>query len=191
LNFDLRKSLRRIKPEQRTAALARRSDNALPFVSDDVSAGPELLLDTCVYIDAVQGRLPVEVEGLFAVRRLNHSGVALAELTHLLGRLDPRDHRTEWVCSEISGMILDIRLHRLKAPSLQTLGEAGVLAGLAARLAGVESSRRQALLNDAMLYLQAIEQGQIVLTRNIREFDWFDQLMPGNRILFYHGVTGT
>ncbi len=151
----------------------------------DVSAGPELLLDTCVYIDAMQGRLPVEVDGLFAARRLNHSGVALAELTHLLGRLDPRDHRTERVCSEISGVILDIRSHRLKAPSVQTLGEAGILAGLAMRLAGVGSERRQALLNDAVLYLQAIEHGQILLTRNIREFDWFDQLLPSNRILLY------
>jgi hypothetical protein len=51
------------------------------------------------------------------------------------------------------------------------VGEVGILAGLAARLAGVESERKQALLNDAMLYLQAIEQGQILLTRNIREFD--------------------
>jgi hypothetical protein len=185
LNFDLRKSLRRIKPEQRTAALVRRPDDALPFVTDDVSAGPELLLDTCVYIDALQGRLPAEVDGLFAVRRLNHSGVAVAELTHLLGHLDPRDNRTEQVCSEISGAIQDIRQYRLKAPSLQTLGEAGILAGLAARLAAVESGRKHALLNDAVLYLQAMEHGQIVLTRNLREFDWFDQLLPANRILFY------
>jgi hypothetical protein len=185
LNFDLKKSLRRIKPEQRTGALARRPDDALPFVTDEAGAGPNLLLDTCVYIDTMQGRLPAEVDGLFAARRLNHSGVALAELSHLLGRLDPRDPRTERVCSEISGVILDIRPHRLKTPSLQTLCDAGILAGLAARLAGVESGRRQAFLNDAVLYLQAIEYGQIVLTRNIREFDWFDQLLPCNRILFY------
>jgi hypothetical protein len=154
-------------------------------VTDEVSAGPELLLDTCVYVDAMQGRLPAAVDSLFAVRRLNHSGVALAELTHLFGRLDPQDRRTRRVCGEISGVIIDIRPHRLKAPSLQTLGEAGILAGLAARLAGVESTRLQALLNDAVLYLQAIEHRQIVLTRNLREFDWFDQLLPCNRILFY------
>jgi len=33
------------------------------------------------------------------------------------------------------------------------------------------------------VHLQAVEQGQTVLTRNVREFDWFDQLLPGNRIL--------
>jgi len=148
-------------------------------------AGPDLLLDTCVYIDVIQDRIPADVEALFAARRLNHSGIALAELTHLLGRLDPRDHRTEPVCSEISGVISEIRPHRLSSPSLKTMGDAGILAGLASRLAGVESARRQALLNDAMLYLQTIEQGLTLLTRNIREFDWFDQLLPSNRVLFY------
>jgi hypothetical protein len=185
LNFDLKKSLRRIKPAQRTAGLTRRSDKALLFVSENVRAGPELLLDTCVYIDVMQDHIPAEVDSLFAARRLNHSGIALAELTHLLGRLDPRDQRTERACSEISGVISEIRSHRLSAPSLQTLGEAGILAGLASRLAGVESRRRQALLNDAVLYLQAIEQGQALLTRNIREFGWFDQLLPSGRVLFY------
>ncbi len=185
MNFDLRRSLRRIKPEQRTVGLTGRPDDALPFVSNNVSVGTELLLDTCVYIDAIQDCIPAEVASLFAVRRLNHSGVALAELTHLLGRLDPKDGRTERAYNEISGVISDIRMHRLSAPSLQTLGEAGILAGLAARLAGVESRRRQALLNDAMLYLQAGEQGQTLLTRNIREFDWFDQLLPSGRVLFY------
>jgi predicted nucleic acid-binding protein len=190
LSFDLRKSLRRIKPEQRTVGLIRRPDDALSFVSNNSSVGSELLLDTCVYIDAIQDRIPAEVANLFAVRRLNHSGVALAELTHLLGRLDPKDGRTERAYNEISGVISDMGMHRLHAPSLQTLGEAGILAGLTARLAGVESRRRQTLLNDAMLYLQASEQGHTLLTRNIREFDWFDQLFPNGRVLFYRQPIG-
>jgi hypothetical protein len=189
LNFDLRRSLRRIKPEQRTVGLRRRPDNALPFVSNSASAGSELLLDTCVYIDAIQDCIPAAVANLFGVRRLNHSGVALAELTHLLGRLDPKDGRTERAYNEISGVISDIRPGRLRVPSPQTWAEAGILAGLAARLAGVDSRWRQALLNDAMLYLQAGEQGHILLTRNIREFDWFDQLFPIGRVLFYRQPT--
>jgi hypothetical protein len=165
--------------------LARRPDKALQFVPDKIEAGPELLLDTCVYIDAMRDRIPEAVNILLATRLINHSGVALAELTHLFGRLDPRDDRSERVLGEILGVISDIRSHRLNAPSLKTLGEAGILAGLASRLAGVESGREQSLLNDAMLYLQAVEQGQFLLTRNIREFDWFDQLLPAGRVLFY------
>ena len=78
--------------------------------------------------------------------------------------------------------------HSLSPPSLRVLGGAGILAALAMRLAGIERGREQALLNDATVYLQAVEQGQTVLTRNVREFDCFDQLLPGNRVLFYRRV---
>jgi hypothetical protein len=184
LSFDLERSLRRFKPDRRTTRLGRRPDAALPFVSEKVTGGPELLLDTCVYIDMLQGRAPERLKSLLGVRLCNHSGISLAELTHLFGRLDPLDDRTATVLAEISETILDMPRHRLTAPSMNVLGEAGMLAGLTARLAGIKSG--QALFNDAALYLQAIEQGQTFLTRNVREFDWFDQLLPINRVLFYH-----
>jgi predicted nucleic acid-binding protein len=186
LSFDLKRSLRRLKPTRRTARLDRRPDTALPFISEKATGGPELLLDTCVYIDILQHRAPVGVKTLLAARLCNHSGIALAELTHLFGRLDPQDHRTRSVTSEISGMILDIPDHRLTAPSTHVLGEAGILAGLAARLTGTEPG--PALLNDAVIYLQALDQGQTVVTRNVREFDWFDQLLPSGRLLLYRQV---
>ena len=65
------------------------------------------------------------------------------------------------------------------------LGDAGILAGIIARLSDVDTAREQALLNDAILYLQAVENGHMVLTRNIQEFDYFDQLLPCNGVLFY------
>ncbi|HLH89530.1 MAG TPA: hypothetical protein VKX28_13845 [Xanthobacteraceae bacterium] len=120
-----------------------------------------------------------------AARLCNHSGIALAELTHVFGRLDPRDPRTGDVLKEIAGVITHIPDHRLSAPSVNALGEAGILAGLTARLMQIESGREQALLNDAAMYLQAVQGGYVVLTRNIREFDLFDQLLPCNRVLFY------
>jgi hypothetical protein len=145
----------------------------------------ELLLDTCVYIDILQDRIPVRVMRLFSTRQSNNSGIALAELTHLFGRLDPRDSRTKSALDKVAGAISSVPKHRLSAPSLKVLGEAGILAGLVARLSAVEPGREQALLNDAALYLQAVENGQTVLTRNVREFDWFDQLLPNGRVLFY------
>jgi predicted nucleic acid-binding protein len=183
LSFDLKRALRRLKPERRTALLNRRPDADLHFLSDQTRSGPELLLDTCVYIDILQGRSSRLLENSLAARLCNHSGIALAELTHLFGRLDPRDRRTRAVMAEVTGAILDMPEHRLTSPSTRVLGEAGILAGLAARLAGIESG--QALLNDAALYLQAIEQGQVLLTRNVREFDRFDQILPSKRVLFY------
>ncbi|HEY2184410.1 MAG TPA: hypothetical protein VGH39_05405 [Xanthobacteraceae bacterium] len=56
---------------------------------------------------------------------------------------------------------------------------------MTARFLEIATTRVQALLNDAILYLQAIEDGHTVLTRNIREFDCFDQLFPSDRVLFY------
>jgi hypothetical protein len=186
LSFDLNTLLRRLKPQRRTLPLHRRPDTALAFVPEQPSAGLELLLDACVYIDVLQRRAPDNVKRLLASRLSNHSGIVIAELTYLFGRLDPCDRRTARVLAEIAGVISDMPEHRLAAPSLNVLGAAGILTGLTTRLSGIAGGREHSLLNDAALYLQAVENGQMVLTRNILEFDCFDQLLPFNRVLFYH-----
>ena len=149
MSFDLKRSLRRFKPRRRIARLIRRSDEALPFISEKAASGPELLLDTCVYIDILQHRAPEGVNSLLMARLSNHSGVALAELTHLFGRLDPRDDRTGRVLAEISGVIADMPGHRLTAPSRNVLAVAGILAGFSAnsffsasQLAGTQVRRK-------------------------------------------------
>ena len=185
MSFDLKDALRQLKPQRLISRLKRRPNNALPFVSENSAAGPGLLLDTCVYIDILQRRAPERVKRLLTVRLSNHSGIVLAELTHVFGRLDPRDNRTGRVLAEIGGIISDMPAHRLTAPSLGALGAAGILAGTTARLSNMESGREQAVLNDAILYLQAVENGHTLLTRNIRELDCVDQVFPSDRVLFY------
>ena len=177
------RALRRIRPQRPVTGFRRRSVADLPTVQAPISAGPELLLDTCVYIDVLQGRSPEEVDGLLQARIVNHSTVCLAELTHLFGRLDPAHPGSAGVLREIRQVIEDIPAHRLSAPSADAMGQAGMLAGLVSRLSGdgVDQSR----LNDAALYLQASERGWIVLTRNVRDFEVFDQLLPTGRVLFY------
>ena len=142
------------------------------------------MLDTCVYIDVIQGRTPSTVDMLLRARITNHSSICLSELAHLFGRLAPDHPETERTLAKIEGAISRIPPRRLTAPSTRALGEAGMLAGLVARLGGYPEDR-QAFLNDAILYLHAIEQGCIVLTRNLREFDFFDQLLPHRAVLFY------
>jgi predicted nucleic acid-binding protein len=185
LTFDLARALRRIKPQRAADAIRRRQLDALPKVEMPVSAGAELLLDTCVYIDVLQGRTPASVDELLEARIVNHSTVCLAEMTHLFGRLDPAHAGTKGVLREIRHTIEDMPAHRLTSPSETAIGEAGMLAGLVSRLLGVERSERPLLLNDASLYLHALERGWTVLTRNVRDFDCFDQLLPANRVLFY------
>jgi hypothetical protein len=53
--FDFAGALRWARLDPRRT-LARRPDGALPFASVDELAGQPLLLDTCLYIDQMQGR---------------------------------------------------------------------------------------------------------------------------------------
>ncbi|TAJ73720.1 MAG: hypothetical protein EPO51_04390 [Phenylobacterium sp.] len=186
MSFDLAGSLRRLKPQRPTTALVRRADSALPVVTTPVGPGPELLLDTCVYIDVLQGRTPSAVDELLTQRILNHSTVALAELTHLFGRLDPAHPATRATLRELAGVIDDVPAHRLSAPSVRAFGEAGMLAGLAARAAGL--AHGVGLLNDALLLLHAAESGCVLLTRNIADMDRLQQLAPHAAFLVYQRI---
>ena len=183
MTFDRRASVRRIKPQRRGSALARRADADLPFVTAQTPAGRELLLDTTVYIDVLQGKTPIEVDRLLQTRIVNHSTVALSELTHLFGALDPAHSRTARVLKALGQTMDDIPAHRLTAPSTRACGEAGMLAGLVTRLTGQPNT--VTLLNDALLFLHAAEAGCDLLTGNVRDFDWFDQLLPGTGVLLY------
>lgn len=183
MSFDLSAALRRLKPQRATTSIVRRADDALPFLAAPVGPGPELMLDTCVYIDVLQGRTPTEVDDVLVQRISNHSTVALSELTHLFGRLDPAHASTRATLRELTGVIEDLPAHRLTAPSARVAGEAGMLAGLAARSAGLEHG--VGLLNDALLLLHAAEVGAVLLTRNTRDFDRLQQLAPQASVLFY------
>lgn len=89
------------------------------------------------------------------------------------------------VLREIARTIDDLPHHRLTTPSVRAAAEAGILAGLMARLSGFTVGRDQAALNDALIYMHAIERGFVVLTRNKREFEVLDQLRPAGSVLFY------
>ena len=183
MTFDRRASIRRIKPQRRTLALFRRANADLRFVSGQPLVGRELLLDTCVYIDVLQGKTPLEVDRILETRIANHSTVALAELSHLLGALDPTHPGTAGALKPLGQTIDDMPPHRLTAPSIRACGEAGMLAGLVTRLTGQRKSI--ALLNDAMLFLQAAEMGCDLLTTNVSDFDFFDQPFSGTGLLLY------
>ncbi len=183
--FDLAATLRRLKPKKRIAPVTRRRDDELQFVGETVVSGPGLLLDTCVYIDVLQGRAPQAVKDLLLAREVNHSSVALAELVHLFGRLDPSHQETASVLAPIAAAIAEIRPHRLTAPTIQASAEAGVVTGMIARLSGLPRVDRQPMLNDATMFMQALESGFIMLTRNISDMDLIEQLVPAGRVLFY------
>jgi hypothetical protein len=165
--------------------LARRSDSELPFASTEEVAGQALLLDTCVYIDQMQGRAPDVVEQFVETRHVNHSTVAVQELMHTLGALRPEDSRTASVVGAVRTQIVAMPDHRVFTPDADVLGRAALLAGMLCRLQRYVQDARFKALQDCTLFLQAQKLGFTVLTRNIVEFDFLLQLVPTGRALFY------
>lgn len=165
--------------------LARRPDSALPFAQEEELAGQSLLLDTCVYIDQMQGRAPPLVEQLVTTRHVNHSSVAIQELVHTIGVLRPDDARTAAVVSAVRTQVAAMPDHRVFTPDADVLGKAAMLSGILCRLQGYARDARFKALQDCTLFLQAQKLGLTVLTRNIAEFDCLLQLVPTGRALFY------
>jgi predicted nucleic acid-binding protein len=166
--------------------MQRRQDDDLTFVDSAAPFGPALLLDTCVYVDALGDGLPPIVEALLRTRALIHLSVVIGELSHNFGRLDPRHPKTHTHLCELAEMIGDIPRHRTEdSIRASVLLEAGIVAGLVYRMGGFQPGQEVAALNDACIYLHALDRGYTVLTRNIRDFDYLNQIVPAGRVIFY------
>jgi predicted nucleic acid-binding protein len=187
--FDIDAAMRwaRFDP-QRT--LAYRSDAQLPFASNADVGSRTLLLDACVYIDQLHANSPELLTQLVTARHANHSIIAIVELMHAVGALDPRESRTSTTSAEIRNLIKRVPWHRIFTPDADTLGRAGLLAGVVCRLQGYGSERRMRALHDCVLYLQALKMGLTVLTRDVADFDVLSQLLPAGRVLFYRRKDG-
>lgn len=182
--FDFEAALRWSRLGPRTT-LTRREDDELPFASAEELAGQPLLLDTCVYIDQMQGRAPPLVEQLVETRLVNHSTVAIQELMHTVGVLKPDDPRTAAVLASVKAQIVAMPDYRLFAPDADVLGRAALLAGILARVQNYAGDAKLKALHDCVLFLQAHKLGFTVLTANVVEFDFLLQLVPTGRALFY------
>jgi predicted nucleic acid-binding protein len=187
LKFDLQDALRQLKPHKRTQPLERRSDSDLPWATQEPVVGGALFLDTSVYLDVLRGRSPEAVDDLLAFRICHHSAVCLSELMHVFGRLDPAHTSTKPVLKEVRQTIDDIPTHRLHAPDTSIWGQAGVLAGTLFRLSNLPKGEghERRFLNDALISLQARALGACILTGNVRDFDYINQLVPSAQIMLY------
>jgi len=144
--------------------------------------------EAVVYIDALQGRSPLALDRLISLRICNHSAVCLSELTHMFGRLRPLDPRTSSALKVMRNTIRDIPAHRIVAPDTETWGTAGVLAGILFRLGSYAAGAERKCLNDALVFLQGRNLGWPILTGNIADFDFLNQLVPDGRIMLYRSV---
>lgn len=144
-----------------------------------------MLFDTCVYIDQMRNRTPRLLDDLTAKRQVGHSTVAIQELMHSVGVLDPADPRTAGVAAEIGKQIAAMPLHRVFTPDADVLGRGALLSGILCRLQGYEKDGRLRALQDCVLFLQARKLGFAVLTANVADYDILLQLVPAGRALFY------
>lgn len=157
----------------------------LLFVDETSLGGQGLLLDTCAYIDQLQNRSPLILDDLIARRQVNHSIIAIRELMHSVGVLDPGDARTPGVVTGIRKQILSMPSHRIFAPDSDTLGRAALLSGMLCRLQGYAHDHKLRALLDCTLFLQAQKLGLVLLTANVSDYDILLQLIPKGRVLFY------
>lgn len=181
-DFDAARRWARFDPR---TTLARRLEDELPFVNQSLTAGQGLLLDTCVYIDQMQDRSPHLLDDVIAQRQVNHSTVAIQELMHTVGILDPSDPRTADVIETIGSQIKAMPPHRTFAPDAEVLGRAALLSGILCRLQGYDRNAKLRALQDCVLFLQAQKLGLVILTANVGDYDILLQLIPGGRVLFY------
>ena len=181
-------SLRRLKPEKHRKKLLNRDRSRLRFLADLKPPFPKLLLDTTVYIDVLQGRLPGYAEVALRAGSLWHSTVTEAELAALAGLLDSANPHTPGVVAQVAASV-DLRpAHRILNPDRDTWREGGILAGLLARLQRYGKNERRKALNDALIFLTAAKNGCAVLTRNLSEFDLLMQLDARGQAIFYESV---
>jgi len=181
----VQRSLRRFKPEKHIKRLKLRNRSTLPFLTQMQRPFPKLLLDTTVYIDELQGRLPRDVEISLRLAELWHSTVTEAELTTLAGLLDASNQSARQAIQQVLLSIERRPPHRVLNPDRDVWREAGILSGLLARRQGYGKAEQRRLLNDALIFLSAAKHGCSVLTRNITDFDLLMQVAPTGNAVFY------
>jgi predicted nucleic acid-binding protein len=187
LSIDLDALLRRRKPERRGTALAQRPLDAL-LAAESVADQPGRLSyvpDTTVYIHQASGRLPSGARRLIERGLAFHCTVCLSELTVGLGHRNPEVAGYKDAREHFIELFESIPTSRVLQPDPTTFVDAGLIAGVLARVQTFQAAQRKQCLNDALIYLTAARAGYPVLTENRAEFDLIQQLAPKGAFIFY------
>ena len=185
MSSDFRGILRKLKPEKRLIQLKPRDESDLEFLETTRKMPVKLLYDTTVYIDILKNRFPQVNDPILKESEAWHSPVTEAELAASCGRLNPSHAHTRENIEEIVAVIESRPRHRTITPDVHIWQEAGVLSGLVSRLQGYATNAQRRVLNDALLFASARKYGCAVLTRNVVDFDFLQQLEPSGKVLFY------
>ncbi len=182
MSSDFGKAVRRFNTKQ---PLQRRTDDHLEFADAVKELPARLLLDTTVYIDTLQDRLPTSAGTLLMTTTLYHSTVTGAELAATCGILDPAHPKTPLVIKAICQTIDQRPSHRLLVPDDDIWLKAGLACGALARVQGYGASERKRVLNDCLIFFTAAKHGCALLTGNIGDFDLLMQMNGFGGVIFY------
>jgi predicted nucleic acid-binding protein len=149
------------------------------------------LLDTNVFINALtQRHSPLPRVLLASLTDAFVAAPTRAELSWLLGRLDPDHPGTARVVAAIEGALSHIDPAKVLVPTDADWLATGALAGRAARaIAGgaksiTTAADRQELIGDAIIAVLARSAGLTVITEDA-DFGILARLLPGLTVLFY------
>ena len=185
MSSDFQATLRRLKPDKHRQPFKPRAESDLDFLGSGKYRPGKLLYDTTVYIDILQDRFPHDGQRVMRAAEAWHSPVTEAELAAACGMLDPAHPGTRQIVERIVKIIERRSAHRMIVPDSDIWRQAGILSGVLARLQGYAKDQRRRILNDALLFASARKYGCAVLTRNLTDFDFLQQLDPSGRVLFY------
>jgi predicted nucleic acid-binding protein len=144
-----------------------------------------ILFDTTVYIDVLHDKLPQHLQRELARVEPWHCTIVESELVYLCGRLSPAHPGTADVVRRIGGVVDHWPTNRVLNPDRAIWREAALLTGILSRLGHARDEDRGRTMNDALIFLSALQHGCTVLSRNVRDFDLLMQLAPKGKTVFY------
>ncbi|MFZ3584719.1 type II toxin-antitoxin system VapC family toxin [Loktanella sp. DJP18] len=125
------------------------------------------------------------MEDRVVARSIFHSSLAMSEICFPFGRLDPADTRTANALQVIEDLLSEIPDRHILTPSPQVKMRGAIMAGVMARVLGYNDAQRRKALMDGMLAAQAAQEGLLILTKNVADFDRLSQLEPKLKVAFY------
>jgi predicted nucleic acid-binding protein len=196
---DVASIVARHDPAAYSRPIARRSDADLPFDPAAMPADLPVMLDTNFYIARLKGKLTAQILNFVDGRQVVHSGIACSELAISVGILTPGEPTTPIYRDPIMNLLATIDLAQTVSPNAAAWSEAGMIAGILARTQHLNRSRkeltaeerccqdgkRRKLLNDALIFLSAVESNAVLVSANIRDLDILLKFKSGAHVLLY------
>jgi len=183
--MDIDKVLRRCRTALDIKELPARHHDELDLFEAEELVGERVMLDTCVFIDQLHGKLPAAVESRILARTIVHSPIVMGEMSFLIGALDQNHVATSGVVDQIFTLLRAMPAHRILSLTFEDTVRGNILAGAMSRILGYPKNARRKAQNDAILAAQASRLGCLLVTRNIADFDRLSQLEPKLRVAFY------